>query len=102
MEVPHPSVVGVNLSMIIIKVPEEYHLQQMVDKKLVNYPLEWKLWFDIHQCYVFRCENNPLIDTNQSNIDVEKDCDECEPVQVLAMIVNEITLIPILHVALVN
>lgn len=32
MEVPHPSVVGVNLSVIIIKVPEENHLQQMVDK----------------------------------------------------------------------
>lgn len=102
MEVPHPSMVGVNFSVIIIKVPEEDHLQQMVDKKLINNSFKWKLWFDIHKCNFFRCEDYPLIDTNQSNIDVEKDRNKCEPVQVLAMIVNKITLIPILHVTLVN
>ena len=36
MEIPNPSMLSVHLSLIIIEVPQENHLEQMIHKELVN------------------------------------------------------------------
>jgi hypothetical protein len=36
MEIPNPSMLGVDLPFIIVEIPQENHLKQMIDKKLVN------------------------------------------------------------------
>lgn len=70
----------------------------MVYQTLVDDWLEWKLVLAL----VDVCEDNELIDSYQSDVDVEQNGDECKPVQILVMVVNEVTLVPLLHVALVE
>lgn len=70
----------------------------MVDQQLVNYALQRKFM----RGFICVYKHYKLIDANQSNIDVKENGDECEPIQILVVIVDEVTLVPILHVALVQ
>lgn len=36
MEIPNPSMLGVHLPLIIVEVPQENHLKQMIHKELIN------------------------------------------------------------------
>lgn len=70
----------------------------MVDQKLIDNSFERKFKLFL----IDICKNDVLVNTNQSDVHVKKDCDEGEPVKILIMIVNKVTFIPILHVALVQ
>jgi len=83
-------VTSVNFPFLIIEMCQEYHLQEVIGQKKICQFSE-REFFTLSRRFVTK--NNIIIDGNETNVDSEQNCDECEPIKILSKIVDEICLV---------
>ena len=85
-------VFSIDLSVFVVKVSQKDHLQQVVGHKLEHDRFERER---LALPLFFRVIENVLVDTYQAYVNVEEDGHKCKPVQVLAVVGQEVVLVPI-------
>ena len=92
VDIPNPLVFSIDLSVFVVKVSQKDHLQQVVGHKLEHDRFERER---LALPLFFRVIENVLVDTYQAYVNVEEDGHKCKPVQVLAVVGQEVVLVPI-------
>lgn len=64
----------------------------MVAHQLVHYRFQG----EVMRVKLLSFENHELVECYEDYVDVEKDCHECTPIEILAVISHEVALEPVL------